>query len=146
MTSFRQSLRVVPDESFGSKLRSQRFAEGISQAELGKRFDVRQQTIGAWERGERPQARFLPALAQYVGLSDEHALRALLDADERMQPGHTPSTAPLTMDPTTARAVEALAALTESFAQRMQAGSELSDEESSILRDAVAALRRLTTR
>lgn len=146
MASFRQSLRVVPDESFASKLRAHRFADGLSQAELAARFGVRQQTVGAWERGERPQGRFLAALAEYVGMPDEHALRALLDADQHVREDTAPSAAPLPMDRTTARAVEALAALTESFAERMRTGSALSEEEGVILREVVAALRRVAGR
>jgi hypothetical protein len=41
---------------------------------------VRQQTIGAWERGERPQSRFFGALAGYLGLAGERELASLLDS------------------------------------------------------------------
>lgn len=146
MPGFRQSLRVVPDESFGSMLRAHRFEDGLSQAELGARFGVRQQTVGAWERGERPQARFLPALADYVGLRDEQELRRLLETEERMH-AHAPvGSATQVLDPNTARAVEALATLTESFAERIRQGEPLSAEDRAVLQDAVLVLGRLTSR
>lgn len=144
MASFRQSLRVVPDESFGSKLRARRFAEGLSQAELAAQFGVRQQTLGAWERGERPQARFLPALAEYVGLPDEHALRALLDAEgvgmrENPEAHRTPPA-----NYTQQRAVEAFAKIVESYADVRKRGDALTRDELSILQTSIEALNRLT--
>jgi transcriptional regulator with XRE-family HTH domain len=81
LTGSRQSLRVVPQESFGSRLRRQRRADDLTQAKLGAKFGVSQQTIGAWERGERPQNRFLGALANYLSL-DEQELASLIDQSE----------------------------------------------------------------
>jgi transcriptional regulator with XRE-family HTH domain len=78
----RQSLRLVPPESFASRLRRQRHVDDLTQAELGERFGVRQQTIGAWERGERPQSRFLGPLAEYLRLTGEPELVALLDGQQ----------------------------------------------------------------
>jgi transcriptional regulator with XRE-family HTH domain len=77
----RQSLRVVPPESWGSRLRRKRLADDLTQAELGERFGVAQQTIGAWERGERPQSRFFGELASYVGLEGEQELVSLIDSE-----------------------------------------------------------------
>jgi transcriptional regulator with XRE-family HTH domain len=80
LTGARQSLRLVPPESFASRLRRQRRIDNLTQAELGERFGVRQQTIGAWERGERPQSRFFARLAQYLGLGGEQELVSLIDS------------------------------------------------------------------
>jgi transcriptional regulator with XRE-family HTH domain len=87
----RQSLRVVPSESFGSRLRRQRLADDLTQAELGERFSVRQQTIGAWERGERPQSRFLSPLADYLGL-EEQELAWLIDSQPELTTEQQPAT------------------------------------------------------
>lgn len=78
MTGSRQSLRVVPDESFGSLLRRRRRTDDLTQAQLGKMLDVTQQTIGAWERGERPQSGKLDAIAQYLRM-DKERLVSLID-------------------------------------------------------------------
>lgn len=79
MAGSRNSLRVVPPESLGSRLRRQRHADDLTQAELAGRFGVRQQTIGAWERGERPQSRFFGQLRAYLGL-DEREFASLIDS------------------------------------------------------------------
>jgi transcriptional regulator with XRE-family HTH domain len=84
LTGSRQSLRAVPPESFGSRLRRKRRTDDLTQAELGERFGVRQQTIGAWERGERPQNRFLGELADYLGFEGEQELVALLDNEAEL--------------------------------------------------------------
>ena len=82
----RQSLRVVPPASFGSRLRDQRRADDLTQAALGKRFGVRQQTIGAWEHGERPQNRFLGDLANYLGMGKQELL-SLIDNQPELPTG-----------------------------------------------------------
>lgn len=66
----------------GSALRSRRLANDLTQADLGRILKVTQQTIGSWERGERPQSRFLPDIADFLGLSDEAALLRLIDGVE----------------------------------------------------------------
>jgi transcriptional regulator with XRE-family HTH domain len=86
LTGSRQSLQAVPPESFGSLLRNKRLADDLTQAELGERFRVRQQTIGAWERGERPQSRFLNELATYLEFNDERDLAKLLDGQAGPSP------------------------------------------------------------
>ena len=83
MTGSRHSLRIVPPESFGSRLRRQRQSDDLTQAELARRFGVRQQTIGAWERGERPQSRFFGDLGNYLGLG-EPELVSILDSQAEM--------------------------------------------------------------
>jgi transcriptional regulator with XRE-family HTH domain len=141
LAGFRQSLRVVPDQHFGSMLRARRFADNITQAELGSRLGVRQQTVGAWERGERPQARFLPLLADYVGLNGVDELKALLDDEVSIRRSGGPSgiaggRSPHLDEP----GREALAALVQSYARRIEQGDELSATELAILRRAVEAL------
>jgi transcriptional regulator with XRE-family HTH domain len=74
----RQSPRVVPLDSLGSLLQRRRHTGNLTQAQLGKRLGVSQQTIGAWERGERPQSRFLNDLAGYLGM-DKDKLVLLID-------------------------------------------------------------------
>lgn len=79
MAGSRQSLRVVPLESFGSLLQRRRHRDDLTQAELGKELGVSQQTIGAWEHGDRPQNRFLDVLAEYLGM-DKQKLVLLIDS------------------------------------------------------------------
>jgi transcriptional regulator with XRE-family HTH domain len=77
----RRSLSLVPPESFGSRLKTQRQIDDLTQTELGERFSVSQQTIGAWEKGtDRPQSRFFGPLAQYLGLESDQEVVALLDS------------------------------------------------------------------
>jgi transcriptional regulator with XRE-family HTH domain len=85
MAGSRHSLRVVSSGSFGSRLRAQRRADDMTQGELAKRFRVSQQTIGAWERGERPQSRFIRELANYLGLNGEQELMSLIDSNPEHQ-------------------------------------------------------------
>lgn len=91
MSGARQSLRVVPSESFGSRLRAQRLADDFTQAELGERFGVKQQTIGAWEHDERPQSRFFGPLAEYLGL-EEQELARLIDGEPDQTIDQEPAT------------------------------------------------------
>jgi transcriptional regulator with XRE-family HTH domain len=74
-----QSLRVVPPESLGSRLRHKRRTDGLTQAKLGEQFGVRQQTIAAWEHDERPQSGFFAKLARYLSM-DEKDLVSLIDS------------------------------------------------------------------
>ena len=78
MAGSRQSLRVVPDESFGSLLRRRRRTDDLTQKELGNKLGVSQQTIGAWERGERPQSGKLEVIAKYLRM-DKQRLASLID-------------------------------------------------------------------
>jgi transcriptional regulator with XRE-family HTH domain len=78
LTGSRQSPRVIPLESFGSLLKRRRRNDDLTQAQLGKKLGVSQQTIGAWERGERPQGRFLDALSGYLGMGKDK-LALLID-------------------------------------------------------------------
>jgi transcriptional regulator with XRE-family HTH domain len=78
----RQSLRVVPLRSFGDILRRQRHTDDLTQAELAKRFGVSPQTISSWERGDRPQSRFLNIVADYLGLGKQEFISLLNDQPE----------------------------------------------------------------
>lgn len=53
----------------------------MTQADLADVFEVRPQTIGRWERGKRPQRRFLQRIAHFLGLPDGRAVHDLLDSD-----------------------------------------------------------------
>jgi len=136
MTEVRQPLRVVADKTVGSMLRAKRFAERMTQAEVAEQIGVRQQTIGAWERGERPQSRYYAALTSYLALPNERSLIALLDneaqsgaAVTRAAPSqHEPS--PPDFDP--------MAVLARSYAERIQDGTPLSTDEIALYRDFIA--------
>jgi hypothetical protein len=47
---------------------------------MAKAFDVRQQTIGRWEDGARPQRRFWSAIADFLGLPDAEVVGELVAA------------------------------------------------------------------
>jgi transcriptional regulator with XRE-family HTH domain len=67
-----------PPESFGSLLQRRRHTDDLTQTQLGLELGVSQQTIGAWERGDRPRNRSLDALAKYLGM-DKQKLVSLID-------------------------------------------------------------------
>jgi len=71
LADLRRPLRAVPSEPLGVLLRRRRRAERLTQAQLGAKFGVRQQTIGAWEHGDRPQNRFFSKLAEYLDLDEQ---------------------------------------------------------------------------
>lgn len=133
-------LRVVNREvsAFGSALRDRRQTDGMTQAELADRFDVRQQTIGAWERGSlKPQRRFFPELAQYLDLSGPDEVRQLLAveppagrAPERSE-ARTVNRGTATADPNWPRVI---ADLTDSVSERVRQGP-LSRTEVALFRE-----------
>jgi transcriptional regulator with XRE-family HTH domain len=108
-------------------LRAKREADDLTQAQLAAQFGVRQQTIGAWERGERPQGRFVPVLAEYLGIESDAELRRILDQASSQRERRTTDTLG-TEKP------DPIELLTESFAERMKRGS-MSVEEVAMFRD-----------
>jgi transcriptional regulator with XRE-family HTH domain len=125
----RRSLRVVPADTLGALIRARRLRDDLTQAELAERFRVRQQTIGAWERGERPQPRFWPPIAEYLDLSGgDEAVEGLLDSESRagVTSDHGED------DPATAS--DALTVLLNAYRDRQRFG-KMSDEEVRLFRD-----------
>ena len=122
MASDRRSLRVVPESgTFASLLASKRRGSGQTQAQVAKSIGVRQQTIAAWESGDRPQPRFLPALVEYLELGSEAALRQLLEL--------TPPTTADVAAPQPHKSAQVLYdTLAESFALRSRVGPMSVDE------------------
>lgn len=146
MAGFRQSLQVVPDATFGSMLRTQRFANNETQSQLAERLLTRQQTVGAWERGDRPQRRFLAPLADYVGIAGgEEELRGMLDREATARGNEVAQRrvhqAPVIdgRDPAET-AVRALAALVSSYSVRIERGDKPSFEEVALVSRAVESL------
>lgn len=89
MTGSRQSLRVVPPpppESLGSLLQRRRHADDLTQTELGRKLGVSQQTVGAWEHGDRPRNGSLDVLAKYLDM-DKQELLSLIDGGLSMRSG-----------------------------------------------------------
>lgn len=147
MAGFRQSLRAVPDESFGSMLRARRFESNETQAALAARLGTRQQTIGAWERGERPQRRFLRQLAEYVGLpGGEDALVQLLDRERDIQRSTPTADRGSANQPETgsveAAIVAAFTTVVRAGSAKIAAGVNLSESEVALMRLAMEALQR----
>lgn len=134
MPGSRPPLRVVAANvnSLATRLRDRRLHDNLTQRELGRRFGVRQQTVGAWELGERPQSRFHGALVSYLGLDDVAELKLLLDGtlgEARQASQSLPAWARLDrdslVDPSAPNPVALLAA---SFAIRSARG-DLTDRE-----------------
>jgi transcriptional regulator with XRE-family HTH domain len=138
LTGSRQSLRAVPAESFGSRLRRQRRIDDLTQSELGERFGVRQQTIGAWERGERPQSRFLGELASYLGFEGGQELVSLIESQAGMPVTLEALSADADRTPTTDG--DTMRLLAWSFVQDRQAGS-LPPEQADIYREFIEYFR-----
>ena len=132
MAGFRQNLRLVPNESFGAMLRARRFQNNQTQAQLAADLGTRQQTVGNWERGERPQKRFLGKLAEYVEL-DEGALRVMLDREAVARS----SGEPVGLSPSRATdqhtspdsAIQAFIAVAKSYSVKIALGNDLNPQE-----------------
>lgn len=134
-----RSLHVVGQyqSAFGAMLRQRRLSEGLTQADLAARFGVRQQTIGAWERGTlRPQRRFYPELADYLGVRGVEGVLSLMETD-----GASPSTpsgsSRLSTEDTVATAPDwgrVVADLTAAVGERVKQGP-LSRHEATLFTD-----------
>ena len=122
MAGARRSLHVVRGDTFAARLRARRLADDMTQADLGRRFGVRQQTIGAWERGERPQGRFVDGLAVYLGLTAE-ALTDLLDATPLSNGAEVAEPDPISALTELQANAAAVRRLTEGFAVALERGS-----------------------
>lgn len=79
----RQSLRVVPPESFSTLLKRQRQLDHLTQKQLANRFGVKQQTIAAWEQGNRPDSSHFAELARYLSMVEKD-LVALIDSQPKL--------------------------------------------------------------
>lgn len=65
-----------PQPDYGKHLAELRKAANLSQQQLADRLQVRQATVAAWERSERPpRGEFLVALADGLGVSLDTLLR-----------------------------------------------------------------------
>lgn len=144
MPGSRQSLRSVPAESFGSMLRARRFAANETQAQLAGRLGTRQQTVGGWERGDRPQRRFLAPLAEYVGIpGGEAALSHMLDQEQELRTGPglqqiRHRSADLAEE--SALAVQAFAAVLKAYSVKIALGVDLTREEMALMTRAMEVL------
>jgi transcriptional regulator with XRE-family HTH domain len=136
-----RSLSVVPDLGFGQRLRSARITRGLTQAQLGARLGVRQQTIGAWERGDKPQSRFLSPLAEFLGLDGLDELETMLDHLETSPAAGGPRTSRSDAGGSATSAEERLTVLTNAVSARLISGPPLTPDETATVRDLIAALR-----
>jgi transcriptional regulator with XRE-family HTH domain len=134
----RRSLRVVPSDTLGALIRARRLTEDLTQAQLATHFGVRQQTVGAWERGERPQPRFWRQLAEYLELSGgEEALEALLDSEAPVRPDAEGGEIDGSSD-------GALSILIHAYRERQRFG-KMSDEEVALFRAIFEHVREETS-
>jgi transcriptional regulator with XRE-family HTH domain len=130
MTSEASRLQLAPDPPLGARVKMRREAQGLSQAKLGERIHVSQQTIATWENGGRPESRYFTALRDFLDLSSEEEVVAILDAHDprRRSQDAEPPTA-LNMEGLTAR--QALDLLVQTYATQVNAGN-LTDAQSEI--------------
>ena len=107
-------------DAFGDAIKSARLGARLTQAALGKRLGVSQQSVGHWERGdERPSARVWPgiqALFEEQGIDSDdvselkNKSEAVENTDYRTQ-------------------------LMAAFIVRIESGPPLNESEASIVRD-----------
>lgn len=71
MAAPRRSLWAVPHVPLSTLLRHQRQLEHLTQKQLAARFGVKQQTIAAWEQGNRPDSCHFAELASYLSMAEE---------------------------------------------------------------------------
>ena len=62
----------------GELIRRTRLQKRWKQGQLAEHFEVRTQTVSAWERGQAPQRRFFAKIAEFLELPDERAVEVLL--------------------------------------------------------------------
>lgn len=66
----------TPQPDYGRHLAELRNAASLSQAQLAEQLNVRQATVAAWERSERPpRGEFVVPLADALGVSLDTLLR-----------------------------------------------------------------------
>ena len=140
MAGSRQSLHVVPPDYLGARLKSKRREDDLTQGDLAERFGVAQQTVGAWERGERPQNRFFGPLASYLGLSDERELMSLLESQADPAAGQSA----VGIDGPSATDGEAMRQLAWQFVQDQQRG-HLSAAEAGVYQSLIAYFQTRAT-
>jgi transcriptional regulator with XRE-family HTH domain len=128
MPGRRQALRIVRDADVGAQLRARRVADELTQADLGERFGVRQQTIGAWERGERPHARFLVPIADYLGLESSVLQHLFEQAEQAAIENSARLSESCEADATTMRAIA------DAFVRAQEQNRKLTREETDIYR------------
>ena len=83
MAASRPSLWAVPHVPLSTLLRHQRTLEHLTQGQLATRFGVKQQTIAAWEKGNRPDSRHFAQLADYLSMAVEE-LVVLIDSQPKL--------------------------------------------------------------
>jgi len=68
----------MSNDTIGEKLKEVRAASGLSQAQLGKKINVSQQTINSWEQGKRkPKAEARNKIAVACGVDKDTLLLIL---------------------------------------------------------------------
>lgn len=141
MSELDRPLQAVPDPGFGQLLRATRVNRRLTQAQLGSMLGVRQQTVGAWERGESPQSRFLDALVDFLELPSRRELEQMLARGNDQRSSGGPRTPGSDSDSPTSSALESLAALANAVSSRLASGPPLTSDETATIRELVAALQ-----
>lgn len=146
----RRRLHLVADQaSLAARLNTERLSSGLTQVELAERFGIRPQTLSAWEQGSLPQPRFYPAIADFLGLSSEDAVKQLVQ--KSFSGASSPALPSQPIDPTVAAASSVpdrptaplgddMAALRAAFVDRIQQGP-LTREESALFQQFLNTLQ-----
>lgn len=72
--------RPQPSFPLGKQIRTRRYAEGLSQAQLANRIGVTQQTIATWEGGGRPDMKHFSSIKGFLGMESEEDVVSIIDA------------------------------------------------------------------
>jgi transcriptional regulator with XRE-family HTH domain len=99
----------------------------LTQTKLALRLGVSQQTIAAWERGDRPRPEHVITLAKYLEWS-EHELAEELEVDSLAR----------SMIDAPEAASQPMLMLTQAFVHRARSGPPLTADEAALFRDLIA--------
>lgn len=72
--------------ALADELRRRRRRLGHAQEDAARAIGVSQQSIGRWEKGESPDWKQAPAIAEYLQISHEEADDLIADAKRRVDP------------------------------------------------------------
>jgi len=135
-------LHLVSDNDLAAMIRAERAARSMSQADLARKFGVRSQTIGAWEKGETPpQVRFFDPIAQFLGLRDADQVRQLLQAAHNDEAGpHRPDLADELATGGRASATGPELEIRLNISRRIASGEPLSADEVQLFKQLLAPI------
>ena len=110
-------LRVVPAPTFAQSIRRARRQLDLTQAGLGTRLGVQQQTIATWESGKRPKPAHHQAIADFLGISIDDLVDLIDPPQASAVSRSSTTTSPTVSGSTVDQRAEALSAFLERIRQ-----------------------------